>query len=81
MIKSYKDINYFESRPDIVKIFDDLEDFHNFCRFELRDFNPAELYKKNSPNYKAYLASKLPHRRFKGNRSSGASSDNKKTRR
>ena len=27
MAKNYRDANYFENRPDIVKIFDDLEDF------------------------------------------------------
>jgi hypothetical protein len=60
MAKNYKDFSYFETRPDIIRIFDDLEAFHDFCRLELRDFNPAELYKKDAPNYGAYLASKRP---------------------
>ena len=44
MAKNYRDTNYFENRPDIVKIFDDLEKFKDFCRFELCDFNEANLH-------------------------------------
>jgi hypothetical protein len=66
MAKNYKDINYFETRPDIVKIFDDLEAFHDFCRFELREFNPSELYKKDAPNFGAYLASRRPRKPYQG---------------
>jgi hypothetical protein len=66
MAKNYKDINYFETRPDVVRIFDELEAFQDFCRFELREFNPAELFKKESPNYGAYLASKRPRRPYQG---------------
>lgn len=66
-MKNYKKISYFASRPDIVKIFEDLEEFYNFCRVELRKYDPAELYKKNAPNYRAFLKSKNPTRniRFK----------------
>jgi hypothetical protein len=66
MSKNYKQISYFEDRPDVVKIFDDLEAYQNFCRFELREFNPAELYKKEAPNYSAYLANKRPRRPYLG---------------
>lgn len=62
MAKNYKGYAYFDNNPNIVKIFDDLEAYLDFCRFELREFNPAELYKKDSENWKAYMASK---RRFK----------------
>jgi hypothetical protein len=48
MAKNYKDINYFETRPDIVKIFNDLEAWHDHCRIELIDFNPADLYKSQA---------------------------------
>ena len=68
MAKNYNDYKYFENRPDVVKIFDDLEAYHNFCRFELCDFNPADLYKKDSSNYQAYLASKRPRRPYQGNK-------------
>ena len=68
MARNYKDYQYFANRPDVVKVWDDLEAFHDFCRFELREFNPAELYKKDSPNYGAYLASKRPRRPYQGNK-------------
>jgi len=67
-MKNYKDIDYFESRPDVVKVFDDLDAYLDFCRFELRDFNPADLYRKDSANYQAYLASKRPRRPYQGNK-------------
>ena len=30
MAKNYKTFSYLESRPDVVKIFEDLEAFHDF---------------------------------------------------
>ncbi len=66
MAKNYKDVQYFANRPDVVKVFDDLEAYHNWCRFELREFNPAELYKKDAPNYSAYLASKRVRKPYQG---------------
>lgn len=68
MAKNFNDYNYFENRPDVVRIFDDLEAYHDFCRFELCDFNPADLYRKDSKNYQAYLASKRPRRPWNGER-------------
>jgi hypothetical protein len=66
MAKNYKDYAYFENRPDVVRVFEDLESFHNFCRIELREFDPAELYRKDATNYSAYLASKRPRRPYQG---------------
>lgn len=66
MAKNYKTFSYFESRPDVVKIFEDLEAFHDFCRFELRKFDPSELYRKDSKSYSAYLASKRPKKPYQG---------------
>jgi heme-degrading monooxygenase HmoA len=68
MAKNYKDFQYFANRPDVVKVWDDLEAYHDWCRFELREFNPAEMYRKDSPNYGAYLASKRPRRPYQGNK-------------
>jgi len=59
-------VSYFETRPDIVRLFEELEAFHDFCRFELREFNPAELYKKDAPNYSAFQYSKRPRRPYLG---------------
>jgi len=66
MAKNYRDYSYFTNRPDVVKVFDDLEAYHDFCRFELRDFNPADMYRRDSVNYGAYLASKRPRRPYQG---------------
>jgi hypothetical protein len=66
MAKNYKGYAYFDNNPNIVKIFDDLEAYLDFCRFELRDFNPADLYKKDSNDWKAYQYSKRPKRPYNG---------------
>jgi hypothetical protein len=48
MARNYRGYAYFDNNPQIVKIFDDLEALHDFCRFELLPFNQADLYNKNS---------------------------------
>ena len=67
-MKNYKDYRYFENRPDVVKVWEDLDAYHDWCRFELYDFNPADLYRKDSVNYQAYLNSKRPRRPYQGNK-------------
>jgi hypothetical protein len=57
MSKNYKEYKYFANRPDVVKIFDDLDAYLDFCRFELRPYNPADLYRKDSEHYRAFLNS------------------------
>ena len=32
-------------KPEVIKIFEELEDFHDHCRFNLRKFDPADLFK------------------------------------
>ena len=54
MAKNYKDYSYFENRPDVVKIFDDLESFHNHCRLEGLPFNEADLYNNRSYAWRNY---------------------------
>jgi len=61
MAKNYKNISYFSDKPEVVKIFDDLDKYLDFCRFELRDFNPAHLYDKSNENYRAYVNSMRPN--------------------
>ena len=46
------------NRDAYEKVFDDLDKYLDFCRFELREFNPAHLYNKANENWRAYLASK-----------------------
>jgi len=58
----YSNTSYFESRPDIVKIFDDLEKFRDFCRFEMCDFNEANLYNRNSQIWNNYYYSTRPRK-------------------
>lgn len=55
---------YLAMKPEVSKIFDDLEAYHDWCRWELAPFNEADLYKKSSPVYSAYLNSKKPKRSY-----------------
>ena len=32
-------------KPEVVKIFEELEAYHDHCRFNLRKFDPADLFK------------------------------------
>jgi hypothetical protein len=54
--------SYFESRPDIVKIFEDLEKFHDYCRFEMVEFNEANLYNRDSQIWNNYYFSNRPRK-------------------
>lgn len=54
MAKKAPNVSYFESRPDVVKVFEDLEAYHDFCRFELLPFNPADLYNRASYVWRRY---------------------------
>lgn len=56
---------YLTMKNEVNKIFDDLEAFHDFCRFELCEFNPAHLYDKSNANYRAFLDSQRPRREFR----------------
>lgn len=40
-------------KPEVTQIFEDLEAWHDHCRFEMINFNPADLYK--SKEYKAWV--------------------------
>lgn len=35
-------------KPEVKRIFDDLDELLDFCRFELLPFNPADLYNRDS---------------------------------
>lgn len=60
--KNYRNVNYFESRPDIVKVFDDLEKFHDFCRFELLPFSPSDLYNRDSAVWNQFYQYNRPRK-------------------
>lgn len=55
---------YLIMKPDVERVFDDLDRYLDFCRFELRDFNPAHLYDKSNDNYRAFLNSQRPPRQW-----------------
>jgi hypothetical protein len=68
MAKNYKEINYFETRPDIVKIFDDLEAYHNWCRFEMAPFDESHLYNRESWAWRNFDKTRRPKKPFTGER-------------
>lgn len=43
---------YLTMKPEVKQIFNDLEAWHNYCRFNLIKYDPADLYK--SPQYRAW---------------------------
>ena len=59
---------YLVMKPEIERVFDELDTYLDFCRFELRDYNPAHLYDKSNQNYCAFLDSQRPRKDW-GNRS------------
>ena len=65
-IKNYKDYAYFENRPDVVKIFDDLEKFHDFCKFEMCEFNEANLYNRSSQIWNNFYYANRPKKPWNG---------------
>jgi hypothetical protein len=51
-------VSYFAEHPEIVKIFDDLEKFKNYCRFEFLPFNEKMLYNEKSSEWQAFKQGK-----------------------
>jgi len=68
MAKNYNDYNYFENRPDVVRIFDELEAYLNWCRLELAPFNEADLYNRESWAWRNFEKSRRPKKAFTGER-------------
>ena len=73
MAKNYKDYSYFDNRPDVVKLFDDIEAYQNYCRLELIEFNPADIitdkkvkFENYPKNYQNFLNSNRPRRPYLG---------------
>lgn len=44
---------YLRMKPEVTQIYEDLEAWHDHCRFNLLKFDPADLYK--SHEYKAWV--------------------------
>ena len=43
---------YLKMKPEVTRIYDDLDAWLNYCRFNLIKYDPADLYK--SPAYKEW---------------------------
>ena len=43
---------YLTMKPEVKQIFNDLEAWHNYCRFNLIKYDPVDLYK--SQEYRAW---------------------------
>lgn len=58
--------------PVVLQIFEDLENYRNWCRFEGKPFNEADLYKPQTVwgKYEAHL-----RRRERDNRKKNARSE------
>jgi hypothetical protein len=39
---------YFVMKPEVEKIFDDLEAYHDYCRFEMLRFDERDLYRSEA---------------------------------
>lgn len=54
MVKNYQEYKYFENRPDVVKIFDDLDEFLEWCKEEGEIYNEAFLYNRESAEWRGF---------------------------
>lgn len=52
-------------KPEVSKIFDDLEAWLDHCRFNLLKFDPADLYKSREWREFAGKVDKKQNRKFK----------------
>ncbi len=66
MAKNYKDYSYFENRPDVVKIFDDLDKLLDFCRIEMLPYDQADLYNRQSRVWQSFERSGRPRKPWNG---------------
>jgi hypothetical protein len=40
--------------PPVDKIFDDLDEYRDYCRFNGKVYDEAALYRKSDPNWQAF---------------------------
>ena len=45
---------YLVMKPEVSRIFDDLDVYRNFCRTEMMVFNEAHLYNRESKEWRYY---------------------------
>ena len=53
-----------QMKPEVSKIFDDLDEWLDHCRFNLLDFNPADLHRSQA--YKDFARRKHGNFRYQG---------------
>ena len=53
-------------KPEVEKIFEDLEKWHDHCRFNLLPFNPADLYR--SKEYREFASPGKYQNKFRKDR-------------
>lgn len=41
-------------KQEVTRIFNDLDTYRDYCRYEGKVFNEAALYNKRDPNWQAY---------------------------
>jgi hypothetical protein len=56
---------YLTMKPEVSKIFDDLEAWHDHCRFEMINFDAKDLYKSQA--YKDFIYRSNGKRKFHNN--------------
>ena len=54
--------------PLIRKIFDDLDTFRDYCRFEGKMFKEASLYKKGDRTWESYMAWSRTRKKWRNNK-------------
>jgi len=54
--------------PLIRKIFDDLDAFRDYCRFEGKVFKEASLYKKGDRTWESYMAWCRTRKKWRNNK-------------
>lgn len=54
---------YLKMKPEVSKIFDDLEEWLDYCRINLIKYDQADLYK--STEYKAWQKERNPTKRVR----------------
>ena len=67
-LKNYNDYKYFENRPDVVKVFEDLEKFRQHCCMEMLEFNEAHMYNRDNHSWRSYERSTRPKKPWTGER-------------
>ncbi len=61
-------MSYFADNPKIVKVFNDLERFRDFCRFEWMPFDEKNLYNNASREWRAFNKRNNNHYKKRGNK-------------